>query len=231
MTTTQKLRGKVFNAEDMLAIRAKTKTQFREVIDPQPTKFSENGKAWRWRRSDGKRLIGSRRSVRGIVAGSLETLLDAIVDYCPHGNPGERYWLKETWGLVCDGGYAVEPSTLTYRADGAQRIVHPDELMRSDGSLCVPRKGWRPASQMPCKLSRTMIEVTEVRAERLHAIMPDDAIAEGAMTVPQDSTIDDDLLEDPRERFRMLWNSRNAKRGHGWERNDHVWVRTFEVVA
>jgi hypothetical protein len=82
---------------------------------------------------------------------------------------------------------------------------------------------WRPSIHMPRWASRTLLEVTEVRVERVASIKWDDVIAEGC----PDRGLPDN---NPMDWFHELWDSINAKRGYGWDINPWVWVISFEVL-
>lgn len=94
---------------------------------------------------------------------------------------------------------------------------------------------------MPRWASRITLEITEVRAQRLQDISEADAIAEGlrihenpkcALGVgkfmytafPGDHSL---WCLDAKTAFYNLWDSINAKRGFGWDKNPWVWVLTF----
>ena len=98
---------------------------------------------------------------------------------------------------------------------------------------------------MPRKFSRIRLEIKAVRVERLQEISEKDAVAEGceATTYTQED-IDNLAISDAdpdskalskalgpgtfpaRMDYMMLWDSLNAKRGLGWEKNPFVWVIT-----
>ena len=151
---------------------------------------------------------------------------------CPYGKPGDRLYVRETWALTCDGGWAVSPSTLTYRAGGdpSIRIIKPDQFspigeieQRPDAE--VPGR-WRPSIHMPRWACRIALEVVSVRVERLQDISRSDELAEGVKTTRSTRT----GVVYAKESFADLWNSINEKRGHGWDSNPWVWVVEFEVA-
>ncbi|MDR2880871.1 MAG: hypothetical protein LBV29_03080 [Azoarcus sp.] len=76
-----------------------------------------------------------------------------------------------------------------------------------------------------------VIEITNVRAERLHAITDDEIIAEGAYKFPSDSGgwkfgRGEQEYDTPREAYRALWGSIYGK--DSWDENPWVWVITFQ---
>lgn len=88
---------------------------------------------------------------------------------------------------------------------------------------------YRHARFMPRWASRILLEITSVRIERVQDISEADAIAEGCGFVrPYNPAWSD--MDMPREDFRELWDSINAKRGFGWDANPWTWVIEFKRV-
>jgi hypothetical protein len=143
---------------------------------------------------------------------------------CPHGEPGDLLWVRETFAF---DNYLGGP--VAYKAT--------DEL--------PPFIKWKPSIHMPRWASRLTLRVTNVRVERVQEISEYDAIYEG-VDVPTcpgcgytywDCLLlgDHSLCPKPSPEkavpyFRSLWDSINAKRGYGWEANPWVWVISFEVI-
>jgi hypothetical protein len=88
---------------------------------------------------------------------------------------------------------------------------------------------------MPRWASRLMLEITEVRAQRLQGISEEDAVAEGCPgtnVVWKHSVIIGPYTDDgelPSEEYHRLWDSINGKT-HPWESNPWVWAITFRRV-
>lgn len=82
-------------------------------------------------------------------------------------------------------------------------------------------KSYRPSIHMPRAAARIFLRVTDVRAERVQDITPKDLKIEGIIA----SGICGELFD-----FIKLWNSRNAKRGYGWDVNPWVFVYELERV-
>ncbi|MBF8806959.1 hypothetical protein LG197_17615 [Pseudomonas asiatica] len=104
-------------------------------------------------------------------------------ELCRFGLPGDRLWVRETWleDPEDDGTWAYtqymgcKGSPLS---DIPKRFQKPEHcIFRAswDGSALR----WRPSIHMPRWASRILLEVTDVRVERLQDISDDQAKAEG----------------------------------------------------
>ncbi len=133
---------------------------------------------------------------------------------CPYGQVGDRLWVRETHYLCVDADQKLRGDTV-YKASEA----NPD--------IC---KGeWRPSIHMPRWASRILLEITEVRVERVQEISEEDAVAEGcreSWSAHSSATV----RYTARHEFKELWDSLNAKRGFGWDFNPWVWVILFKLV-
>ncbi|MCF7634827.1 MAG: hypothetical protein LLF82_000293 [Dehalococcoides mccartyi] len=169
---------------------------------------------------------------------------------CPYGKVGDRLWVKETfqtfrkdtteearnkfiaglhiksmkdmieWGRLPGGHGAL---AVLYAADfGAWAYDIDSDLFP-----------WQPAIFMPRKHSRILLEITNIRIQRIQDITDEEAMAEGC---PSERALDIDgktILYSgfkPTYWFKELWDSIYAERGHGWDKNDWVWVIEFRRV-
>lgn len=158
---------------------------------------------------------------------------------CPYGVPGERLWVRETWGLhrftdITDWLHGPiknhDPRTfydIAYRADYGlgQLYVEPSNDISS----------WRPSIHMPRWASRITLKIRDIRIEKLNDISEADAIAEGvekvgrALVTPtfRDYAGGTEWIS-PRRSYRSLWESIN---GIGsWDKNPFVWVIEFNKI-
>jgi hypothetical protein len=199
----------IFSGPMVKALLAGTKSQTRRVIKPQPKVEPRH-----------EPLVG-------------EAWASGFVDVrCPYGEPGDRLWVRETWGLASSSGYLVDP-TLNYRADGAQRCVAPEVIHAG----YVHRDGWRSPIHMPRWASRITLEVAGVRVERLHAITDVDAVAEGIERAAfggwAGELTGDGItrvpMATPRCAFIGRW--REIHSAKSWSENPFVWVIEFTRVA
>ena len=159
---------------------------------------------------------------------------------CPYGLVGDRLWVRETWRIVGNdsGNLALE---IQYKSDMSRKWSTVSQATFDkytyDSVGWVANSKWRPSIFMPRWASRITLEITGLRAERLQEITEVDAIAEGVsynttneyaqMRVLSRGQANEDTWPTPQESFRKLWDSINAKRGYGWDKNPWVWVIEF----
>lgn len=200
------------------AILAGAKTQTRRVIKPQPN-----------------------------VATDLERFVDEAwqtgwIDVpCPHGAPGDRLWVRETF--YCDD-YRYPNVPEAERSDGAWResLLYfradvPSGEFADAGYWGEPGGRWTPSIHMPRWASRITLEVTSVRVERLHDITEEDARAEGVDPEPGMERWRNYVSEFEgvrttcacaRDSFFSLWESINGTASLA--ANPWVWVVGFRRV-
>jgi hypothetical protein len=145
---------------------------------------------------------------------------------CPHGTPGDRLWVRETWAHERDGTGCPDDTGVLYRAT--------DPGWDDEGTGLR----WRPSVFMPRWASRILLEITDVRVQRLQGISEEDARAEGieyseGYSVRQHAHVglaEGDWIPNapPIPSFRSLW-----ERIHGlnsWDANPWVWAITFQGI-
>lgn len=118
---------------------------------------------------------------------------------------GMRLWVRETWALDSNGYH--------YKADNC---IFPKEL-----------GGWHPSIFMPKEASRITLEITDIRVERLWDITEDDACRDGGF-IYSSMYVDDKNYA--KNRFKILWDSINLKRGYCWDSNPWTWVISFKRI-
>ena len=130
---------------------------------------------------------------------------------CPYGQPGDRLWVRETFAVYGDQKMAA----IHYRADRPHHVGQKG-------------MGYKPSIHMPRWVCRILLEIADVRVERLQDITQAQAIAEGVRSCERD--IDPDGNDySPYELFSALWVSIN---GHeSWHANPWVWVVEFKRVG
>lgn len=146
---------------------------------------------------------------------------------CPYGVVGDRLWVREN-------GWERPARTLKMLREGADtwERFYFDALM--DSAEAEELKGYgfkrRPSIHMPRWACRTVLEMTEVRVERLQEITVTGAIAEG---IPCPNRTGDKLMMvddgfDVLWWFRALWESIHG--AGSWALNPWVWVIAFKKV-
>lgn len=147
---------------------------------------------------------------------------------CKYGQPGDRLWVREKHVLLDRDGW-IDPAKprdamISGRRNG---VGYADWEHDPDSERCRKELGykWRPSIHMPRWASRILLEITEVRVQRLQDITREDAIAEG---IDPDATGNHEVANRTSvENFSVLWDSINAKRVP-WTSNPWVWALTFK---
>lgn len=222
-------RGMIFNSEMVRAILAGRKTQTRRIMKVQPesnqlglllitdsTKHSDIGK-YHWAESN-----ATGNHVRSKLF------------LCPFGAVGDRIWVREGFFPAPLEMQSEPPQktmwNIAYR-DGMQM----EKLAPAEYNPTIYNyERWTPSIHMPRWASRILLEITDVRVERLNAISEEDARAEGI--------IDGGCLNcgepepcgcanpepDATDAFAYLWQSIYGQ--ENWNANPWVWVIEFKRV-
>ncbi|HDY7233165.1 TPA: hypothetical protein RRE64_004522 [Klebsiella pneumoniae] len=229
--------GMIFNAEMVRALLDGRKTQTRRIMVPQPADDIERG-------------IFPNPEVIGWKSSRRHKHGSTTAHFCHYGKPGDRIWVRETWGVVShafsDDGLMIDwvpdrPATAIhempfgngyysgyaiYAADGD--FTWGDDDGYEDGRSC-----WKPSIHMPRAASRILLEITDVRVERLNAISEEDATAEGVAQFRggiwkhyQPGWTQHQLSA--RGSFVTLWKSIYGE--ESWNSNPWVWVIKFKRI-
>jgi hypothetical protein len=215
---TPKERPILFSAPMVRALLAGTKTQTRRLVKYE-------------------RAIGSGGRAGWYVPKYPQKFLtnEQFVSHCcPYGQPGDRLWVREngwerperTPKMMREGADTWEP--YYYDADGLSEQEAEDF------------KAWgfkrRPSIHMPRWASRILLEVTEIRVQRLQQISEADAQAEGCSCYvcdrPMDGLSEADCHCFHRKAnatdYRDLWESINGE--GSWDANPYVWAVSFTRI-
>ncbi|HCI4556533.1 TPA: morphogenetic protein [Klebsiella quasipneumoniae subsp. similipneumoniae] len=204
--------GMIFNAEMVRALLSGRKTQTRRIIKPQPEATLSGSLSGKW----------LSRPLNGLLLPKIED----IAIHCPFGVVGDRIWVRETFqeplfdydlmDSYCKDPTPFEkPEFCVYKADG---VPAPEFYDADDELHCC----WRPSIHMPRWACRILLEITNVRVERLKSISDGDAIREGCSTADMMSG---DCVADV---FARLWASIYGS--DSWNANPWVWVIEFKRV-
>lgn len=160
---------------------------------------------------------------------------------CLHGRPGDRLWVRETFIDLRGTGVEHRPDRdgplqrYAYAAD-CRPGSHSDEARKDFGLK------YKPSIHMPRAACHILLEIPEVRVERLQDIQEEQALAEGIVGVPfrpdDGWPIYTGYMVGPDDgktglqttavkAFAGLWDSV----GGDWKANPWVWVVEFKRVT
>ena len=198
----------IFSTEMVRAILDGRKTQTRRIIKEIPAYY----------------VLGNRPKSYEEHEYAFLDMADPIGTYptytkCPYGQVGDTLWVREA--LYCDekGHFG------RYKADnkpvgGELPLVWCWKTKHLSGRF------------MPKIQARIFLEITNIRVERVQDITLEDVIAEGIKDVNKCVYNDDNVFKcdhhDTVNKFKKLWDSLNAKRGYGWDKNPFVWCIEFK---
>lgn len=170
-------------------------------------------------------LGGNKTQTRRIVEEKFygrAVAAELLAKHCPYGQPGDRIWVRETYRVH---GKATDVATLVYRA--SVRNSWTEQTHRVPVEVCnkpVSEK-WTPSIHMPRWASRILLEITDVRVERLHDMSEADAKAEGATPATYKITPPEAVY---RVGFGDIWRSIYGQ--DNWLSNPLVWVIEFKRI-
>lgn len=154
---------------------------------------------------------------------------------CPYGKPGDRLWVRETFAYADKSGSHDSAPDDHWRParPGMEPEIYRCWYRASDGNTADGF--WKPSIHMPRWASRILLEITDVRVERLQDITEEQAKAEGVRLYTDHSELGDwwhvegieTYSADPRKSFELLWSSV----GGDWQANPWVWVVEFKRGA
>lgn len=153
---------------------------------------------------------------------------------CPYGKRGDRLWVRETFIDLRGTGVEHHPDPdgplqrYAYAAD-CRPGSHSDEARKDFGLK------YKPSIHMPRDACRILLEITDVRVERLQDITEEQAKTEGVRLYTDHAELGDwwhvegieTYSADPRKSFELLWTSV----GGNWNANPWVWVVEFKRVT
>src|SRR5471030_2948282 len=129
---TSKERCVLFNAEMVRAILDSRKTQTRRVISTRTLDVFDTAAS-----------IGECYSLRDSVEISPNSL-GYYLEFCPLGQPGDRLWVRETWGVVShafdDDGFRIlwtphRPATPVHELPFGNGYYSGHVIYRADGGF------------------------------------------------------------------------------------------------
>lgn len=206
----------------------------RAILDGRKTQTRRAVKNIPWRPGVNPQFSQARAFSNGgefRIAGSEEMTTGF---HSPFGKPGDRLWVRETTVNVEEHGY-LGPVYL--ESDEGRDTLSgglapaPDDITEVEPHEIT----LRPSIHMPRSMCRLLLEITDVRVERLQAISEVDAQREGAdehllpyikLTRSHPHAGHPMAYSTSREIFSDLWTST----GGDWAANPWVWVISFKRV-
>lgn len=198
-----------------------TKTQTRRIVSVPS-----------WASDDDMLKLAIQRPATGIAYYKEGIPVKRLT--CPYGLVGGRLWVREAW---CVGKPAL-PS-------GCGIVPYYGPSKAIDRSVCtkVVHRGawtgddqpkWRSGMFMPRWACRTVLEITDVRVERLQDINLEDCQSEGVRCesytgAPYCTWCSGHEAPCHRDAYKTLWESINGV--GSWAQNPWVWVITFRKVG
>lgn len=151
-----------------------------------------------------------------------------VLQLCPYGTPGDRLWVRETWQGYKRTSYEYNEWEAAETIKDVTKNGYTSFEYATDGKSYPER--WFPSIYMPRIASRILLEIINVKVERLTDISEEDAIAEGCISTAVVNEAGDDYTgEYPSEVFRRLWQSINGP--GSWGLNPWVWVIKFKRIG
>lgn len=220
----------LFHGRSVRGILDGRKTQTRRLMKPQPEPVPDNatsagtpeGYWWSCHLAHGKGTMLHLDEDEG-----------AVLANSPYGRPGDHLWVRENHAYRAHHT-PYEHGTLymevEYQADG--EVIRPEVPTDYDGSLSLTDDGtWRPNIHMPRWACRLLLTVEDIRVERLQAITPKDALAEGVRKEALEHAPSDPAYrhQDWVDAFADLWDETHSHQvdEYGWDQDPWVWVVEF----
>ena len=235
MVTTRE-RPIIFSGPMVCAILDGRKTQTRRIAPVRDINFKSIGDdVLTWGVHFAKPVKGVLSSYSGGTFSEHRARSIIAAQWCQYGAPGDRLWVRETWGDCSPGADALVGTKWDkpwYRADAdTYGLLGHD----GEGAVYVEDVKWRPSIHMPRSASRITLEVTAVRIERLNDISEADALAEGVQCESyidyRRATTEDGhpLHSHAVDLFHLLWESLHGP--GSWAANPLVWVIGFKRIT
>ena len=182
-------------------------------------------------------LAGTKTQTRRVIKPDGRYRLDLVCPSdggparCPQGAPGDRLWVREAWRADVAHD-ALPPREIP---PGSPVFMEASALNWQGGPHDGTPGKLRPGMFMPRWASRILLEVTEVRVERLQDISEADALAEG-VTPQWEPGMSGRLMEalggfshrPAASAYATLWEEING--AGSWDANPWVFVVCFRRV-
>jgi hypothetical protein len=209
------MKGKIFNAQEVQALISGNKTQFREVIKPQPPlgcHYTINGN------QSHALCFADCKTPRDERDYSKEPLVCVFpkptsIDHrleCPY-EVGQKIFCKESF------------------VEGFSAIYYGEDAVELGGHSML--YSLKPAQHMKQEQSRLTLQIKEIRVERLADISEEDAVKQGI--VNSGGFMDEKgvvTLRSDINGFKDYWNATHKKPEEKFEASPWCWIVSFEVI-
>lgn len=235
-----KERPVLFNGDMVRAIIDGRKTQTRRLVPAWqlPKHYPDNTEnpRYNW-------MATAQRHHRwgyGVFGETEEACAKELSEMapCPFGSAGNRLWVRETFMDLT--GTGIEARTGQFEGYAYRADTPPGSL--GDETRKEYKLKWTPSLHMPRKACRLVLEITNVRVERLNSISEEDALAEGIRRTDNNfgngpaycdymlANLNDvaEWYNRPSDSFISLWQSIYG--AESWQANPWVWVIEFRRV-
>ena len=157
---------------------------------------------------------------------------DFIEKLSPYGKIGDRLWVRETHYRF--GKWIKNGISKTGRQKWKFNALTKDIKFYDNPPLMIRKNkfrknGWykRPSIFMLRKYARLILEITDIRVERVQDIWYGDVLKEG---IKERKSNEGYYLGPELHDFVILWDSINKKRGYGWKVDPWVWVIGYKKL-
>lgn len=238
MTTKLKERPVVFTAEEVNAVLAGNKTQHRMVIkNTKDTQCLFSGD-WRYDGRDFLDSDGFTIDPRG--AHYVERLEPSegeerqytedyrCVGHYPLGRVGDRLWVQEPTLAIEDVGW-IGP-VFVASDDGRNAIDWGYGPYDDPAHIPACELTYNNPCDLSYEDSRILLEITDIRIERVQDTSHADAVAEGVHHFDIYARLRDQPLSVAQIVFSRYWDTRHQDGFENWESNPWVWVIEFKKV-
>lgn len=207
MNKGNKMKGKIFNAQEVQSMIAGDKRMFREVIKPQPDNARQQ-----FSTIASSTMRGESGKHRFVEVENLNIITHTKSFKCPY-QVGQKIFCKESFDpeMECENEDDLDFRIRKYLAFKAD--FYPEDH-------CLGK--WRPAQHMKQEHSRLFPVIKEIRVERLGEISRGDCMAEGCPfpNIAKETN--------PKEWFANYWNATHKKPEEKFEASPWVFVYTME---
>jgi hypothetical protein len=223
----------LFNGEMVKAILEGRKTQTRRTMRRQPdaVEYFKRGEATT--DTNAKHAIlrcynnpkGFRKCASGWSADA--TYKTPFSEF----SVGDRLWVRETFCYGCidewDAEHPDDRRLYVDQYDGRKQApIYKQWCL--DNNVEIEDVVWKPSIHMPRSACRLVLEITNIRVERLQDITKEDAKAEGFDFSTHPSAIEMGYAIGARTNFRFTWEEIYGQ--SSWNQNPWVWVVEFKVI-